>query len=253
MTSGKLRYSLLLATAVLAGPTQAALYDRGNGMIYDDVLDITWLQDANYAKTSGYDSDGVMTWSEADAWARQLVYGGYSNWRLASARLQSPPISPSSFMVDDVQFYDGSWDIGYNITRSELGHMFYNNLNNLPDYEYYELFLDGVETDPTLIGLQNTAFIDGVDGDTVSFINVQAGDYWYQEEYSDGSNILYAWYFGMDSGDQWNRGYQDLWFDAAMYSWAVRDGDVSTVPVPTAAWLFGSALLGLLGWGRARR
>mgnify|MGYP001458767993 CR=1 FL=1 len=30
------------------------------------------------------------------------------------------------------------------------------------------------------------------------------------------------------------------------YSWAVRAGDVSSVPVPAAAWLFGSALAGLL-------
>lgn len=29
------------------------------------------------------------------------------------------------------------------------------------------------------------------------------------------------------------------------YSWAVRAGDVSLVPVPAAAWLFGSALVGL--------
>ena len=42
-----------------------ALYDRGDGLIYDDVLDITWLQDANYALTSGFDIDGRMTWSQS--------------------------------------------------------------------------------------------------------------------------------------------------------------------------------------------
>ena len=26
----------------------AELHDRGGGLIYDDVLDVTWLQDANY-------------------------------------------------------------------------------------------------------------------------------------------------------------------------------------------------------------
>ena len=60
----------------------AALYDRGNGLIYDDVLDITWLQDANYAQTSGYDSDGAMTWNDANNWALNLTYEGYSDWRL---------------------------------------------------------------------------------------------------------------------------------------------------------------------------
>jgi len=28
-------------------------------MIYDSDRDSTWLQDANYARTSGYDSDGL--------------------------------------------------------------------------------------------------------------------------------------------------------------------------------------------------
>ncbi len=37
----------------LSGMAQAALFDRGGGMIYDDVLDISWLQDANYTQTSG--------------------------------------------------------------------------------------------------------------------------------------------------------------------------------------------------------
>ena len=29
---------------------------------YDTALNITWLADANYAKTSGYDADGLMNW-----------------------------------------------------------------------------------------------------------------------------------------------------------------------------------------------
>ena len=44
----------IISMSVLPFTANAALYDRGNGLIYDDVLDITWLQDANYAKTSGY-------------------------------------------------------------------------------------------------------------------------------------------------------------------------------------------------------
>ncbi len=41
-------------------------------MVYDDVLDITWLADANYAQTSGYDSDGRMNFSAANTWAAGL-------------------------------------------------------------------------------------------------------------------------------------------------------------------------------------
>ena len=40
-----------LASAATTGTAQAALVDRGNGLLYDNVLNLTWLQDANYAKT----------------------------------------------------------------------------------------------------------------------------------------------------------------------------------------------------------
>ena len=44
--------------------SSAALYNRGNGLIYDDVLNITWLQDSNYIVNSGYDPDGWVSWQE---------------------------------------------------------------------------------------------------------------------------------------------------------------------------------------------
>ena len=43
------KYVLVLLCLSVSLSVNAALYDRGNGLIYDDVLDITWLQDANYA------------------------------------------------------------------------------------------------------------------------------------------------------------------------------------------------------------
>ena len=51
----------LAALLVFTGAAQAALHDRGGGLIYDDVLNVTWLQDASYARTSGYDADGGGT------------------------------------------------------------------------------------------------------------------------------------------------------------------------------------------------
>lgn len=84
----------------------ATLIDRGGGLIYDDDLNITWLSDLNYAKTSGYDADGVMTWSEAVTWADNLVYGDYDDWRL-----------PTSNTC-----------VSYNCTGSEMGHLYYSEL-----------------------------------------------------------------------------------------------------------------------------
>lgn len=200
----------ILGLSVLTLSANAALYDRGNGMIYDDTLDITWLQDANYAQTSGYDADGRMTWAAANIWADQLEYGGFDDWRLASAGIT--PVS------------------GYNVTSGELGHMFYNNLGN---------------TSGTSI-LNNVSFIDAtLGGGTENFSNVQSSVYWYAEEYAPWT--ILSWSFNTYDGRQ----HQDD-KEFSTYSWAVRAGDVSLVSVPAAAWLFGSALIGLAGIKRRK-
>jgi hypothetical protein len=205
---------------VVSSSSHAVLYDRDNGLIYDDVLNITWMQDANYAQTSGYaaanavgapsnspnsiDADGRMGWSAANTWAAQLEYGGFDDWRLASAGN-----APAG---------------GFNVTTGELGHMFYNNL--------------GKTAGNSILG--NVSFTDATPGGgTESFLNVQSFAYWYGEEYAPDTNG--AWAFYNVSGNQ-TPNYKF----ASNYSWAVRAGDVSSVPEPAVAWLFGSALAGLL-------
>lgn len=56
-------------------PPEASPIDRGNGLIYDTDLNITWLQDANY-------SGSTMTWDEANYWAANLIFQGFDDWRL---------------------------------------------------------------------------------------------------------------------------------------------------------------------------
>ena len=59
------RFAVATVFLILCGfvsAANAAVIDRGTGMIYDTELGITWLQDADYAQTSGYDSDGRVTW-----------------------------------------------------------------------------------------------------------------------------------------------------------------------------------------------
>lgn len=105
------KFVVATVVALAMGNAQAALFDRGGGMIYDDALNITWLQDANYARTSGYDSDGAVNWEAANDWADGLSYGGYNDWRLPSA-LHQDGSNPTSGCCD---------------TKSELGHMIFNN------------------------------------------------------------------------------------------------------------------------------
>lgn len=87
--SKKIALVLLSAGVLISGVAQATLLDRGGGLLYDDVLNVTWLQDANYAKTSGYDADGQMSWGVAKIWASNLVFHDavrsidFDDWRLA--------------------------------------------------------------------------------------------------------------------------------------------------------------------------
>jgi hypothetical protein len=215
-------YVIAVAFSALVTNAQAALYDRGNGMIYDSAQNITWLQDADYAETSGALSDGTMGWDIATTWATNLNYMGITGWRLPSAKL----------IGQDTFSDDGSTDVGYNNTRSEIGHLFFE-LGNVgccdPNY-----------------GLQNSEFVDAGSGLNVSFINVTNYVYWETEAYATDSSKAWVFraYSGIQAHDPKIGGY---------YAWAVHDGDVAAVPVPAAAWLFGSGLLGLVGAARRKR
>jgi len=148
----------------LLSTANANLEARAGGMVYDDVLDITWLADANYAQTSGYDSDGKMNFDEANTWAAGLSYGGYDDWRLPTALNQ-----------------DGSGPcFGYDCTSSEMGHMFYNNLG----------------------ATARSSILAGTNTDNLAlFTNLQSYEYWSGTVYAP-SLVSIAWYFYTGKGDQ---------------------------------------------------
>ena len=216
----------------LAGTSNAALWDRGGGLIYDDVLDITWLQDANYAATSGYwdtltsgtgTERGQMYWSLAMEWVDQLEYYDsvrditWTNWRLPDAYNQ-----------------DGSGpDEGYNITTSEMGYMYYVNLGNLGRYAP-----DGTEAPPGY-GLISTGPFD----------NLLPLVYWTSTEYGP-ADPYHSWVFFLD----YYAGHQRRDSQYHVYlAWPVMDGDVAAIPIPSAIYLFGSGLIGLLGFRKKFR
>ena len=104
------------------GVSHAALIDRGGGLIYDDALDVTWLQDTQYVVTSGFSASPQLTFAQAQSFADGLEYYDrvrnvtWNDWRL-------PGVSPTA-------------SAGYDPTgaSSELSYMYYVNLGLSPIY-----------------------------------------------------------------------------------------------------------------------
>lgn len=188
------------------GPEYNLVWDN-----QDNVNSIVWL---DYTQT--YD-----TWQNQLDWAAGInsnvkinLDAGYSiNW---TGAWRLPVTIDAPYLWGD----DGTTTAGYNITSSEMGHLFYEGLGN----NGYHSITGGVQPD---WGLLNTG----------PFNNLVRCDYW------SGTELVHppyeAWIFSF------KHGYQDGGWSGAFAAMAVRPGQVNT-PLPGAMWLLGPGLLGLV-------
>ena len=65
-------YLLTVCLVALPLTANSALIDRGNGLIYDDLLDITWLQDANYDGTFRVDGKQFSSRKDAEEYVDEM-------------------------------------------------------------------------------------------------------------------------------------------------------------------------------------
>lgn len=232
--------SLFVIAWAASSVANAALIDRGGGLIYDTDLNVTWLQNANLAATNSFGVSGIntasyawssnpgyMTWNTALSWVSAMNaanYLGYNDWRLPTLNLSVPY---------GCNFAYSGTDCGYNVitANSEMAHLFYVELGNKANYDTSGAVQPGW-------GLINTG----------PFSNLQAAYYWTGNGTGyTATDTTRAWDFGYYYGDQ---GANPRTF--GFYAMVVRPGDVAAVPIPAAAWLFGSGLLGLIGVARRK-
>lgn len=202
---------LALATAVPL-TSLAALQARDANLdsvvdgYFDNVLNLTWVRNAQLASGSPQDdgsnnSDGLLTWASAQTWVAGLTVAGVGGWRLPSI---------------DTACNGSGTGYGCNAPAGELGYMFYVNLG-------------GLATLPisTLPQNANHALFSGIadvgywSGQTLASDPDQAGVQLY------------------------NEGYQDFAFKSLSENaaWAVQTGDVLAVPEPASVALLLSGLL----------
>lgn len=234
-----------LSLSLTSVAAQASLHDRGGGLIYDDVLDVTWLQDANYAMTQGYSLlqyGRYLTWADALVWAADLSYYDsvrnitWTDWRLPKIT----PLDPAVGWQMQIST-NGDQDDSYNVsapgtkyagsTASELPYMYFNNLGNTSRCP-----VGGGWEGCSTAGASSYTLNTGI------FTNMEKGGYWTGSD----ENLPYKDGWGFDMGYMW--GLQGA-FNAGVgrIAWAVRDGDVAAVPLPGAVWLFGTVVIGWLG------
>ncbi|NOX97614.1 MAG: PEP-CTERM sorting domain-containing protein [Nitrospirae bacterium] len=216
-------FGLLMALMMVwgfSGQAQATLILRGtdtlgNPLIYDNDLNITWYGNSNLPNI----------WQNQVDWASALTvnFGStvYTDWRL-----------PATVDGEYNYGYDGTTTVGYNITNSEMGHLYYTELGNLGAEDTSGAW----QSDQ---GLKHP-------GDFI----LSNGPYWSGTEHS--AALGWAWYFSFYNGFQNTIKTEGTYAEIDYYALAVRPGNV-VIPEPGTMFLLGSGLIGLVGFRRTFR
>lgn len=208
---------LMLAPPVVAALQVRGTDTQGNRLIFDTDLNITWYDFSNPPSSSS-------SWYTHLDWASGLAVtlNGvvYDDWRLSTMVLTEDP---------PVWAFTGTTSYGYNISSSEMGHLFHTELGNIGRYE-----TSGVDRGPQN-RLVNT-------GPFEHLLPVH-----YYNDVTSPLNVWSAGYFNFGEGEQYVAAKLALG-GTGLYGIAVRQGDV--IPEP-ASLVVMSAFVPLLALSRS--
>jgi hypothetical protein len=216
----------------------------GVEVVYSSVSNVTWTKDANLLGSMIAADNGVIS---------KIVAASTNNYGSVAYIVSASDFSTAT--LGQTTWYGAMAFISYlnstnyagsnqwrlpTVANTAIGFNTATNGTAAGD-ELVELFYSE-------LGGQVRYFIP----DTATFDNEQAYLYWSGTEHASNTNN--AWYFQTSNGYQRSSGKFNQ-----LYAWAVSPGQITTtstpsaVPVPAAAWLFGSGIVGLAGLRRRKQ
>jgi hypothetical protein len=126
----KILLACLLLSSLTSITAQALMLDRGMGLMYDNVLNVTWPHGSCHIKTIGYSGTGLMDWVSEDTWVTNLNFEGLTGWRLPTYT----SINGSGFNYNTSS--NGITDISSNISSAKNDSVNSHNVNMTAN-DYY--------------------------------------------------------------------------------------------------------------------
>ncbi|MGD9162106.1 MAG: hypothetical protein PVG39_27085 [Desulfobacteraceae bacterium] len=228
----KISIILALALSFLSTNVYAALQVIGTAKYQEQDYKLIYMEDGPFGPITWLDYiNPSTTWENQKSWASGLgseltitLNEGYDdtgiNW-ITDWRL------PETVDGDYQSGYDGTTTGGYNITSSEMGHLFYKELGN-----------------PGLYDTSGNPLSN--DLNTGDFDHLTASFYFSGTEYSYSTPAYgsYVWFFNFKSGNQF---YNLEFYNLAALAVLPGEVTINPVPIPGAVWLLGSGIVGLAG------
>ena len=262
--------SLTIIILLSAGECKAALYDRGNGLIFSDLTNTTWTQDANLFATQALSNahlvQDILTANFDNGLNASIVHdtpNGYDT--VANSGTYSLSTSDFDTSTGTMNWWGAKAWITYLNSTNYKGTNQWRLPTESPNKELVQLFNTELKNPTYYLPAPNSSTINPDWTDKAPAVFQDAANnyannqfnnintikdkdiYWYSTENS--LTALTAWNYRAGTGYEVSTSKS-----TQFYAWAVHNGDIglTAVPIPAVSGLF-SVGLGLLALGRKRR